>query len=109
MKNIINKEQTINNLESNENIEIITDFEEIVKLFTSEIKINLVEVASGLADLATRRDIVGNDDIEYSSDEWNKIYIEDDEGIKYREEEVQEIFNKHYDYYYDIIDSLKLN
>ena len=63
----------------------------------TEIKINIVELAS---ELAARQ----------LQDHWQDsilIFDENDEEIKYTEE-AQDIFNGLYDYYYSLIESTKI-
>lgn len=65
---------------------------------TNEVVVNDIELASELADLATRREMFDNESIDEDSDEWNKMYVTDDEETRYTEE-AQDIFNGWYDYY----------
>lgn len=61
------------------------------------ITINIVELASVLADEETQRYF------EYSS---NKVYEEDEDETTYTEE-AQEIFDQYYDKYYSLIENAK--
>lgn len=65
-----------------------------------EIKINLLEVASELAHHATMdelRDLYNEDEMVIEVD-GTEVYLDD----------VQDVFNRWYDFYYNIIESLKI-
>ena len=67
------------------------------------IEINMVEVASELAHDAMINEMF-RDEIIITEEE---VFIEDDETTKYTDT-AQEIFNKHYNYFYDKLFNLKL-
>ena len=68
------------------------------------IKINLVEVASELAHNKLKDVLFLSDE-----DEANDIlYTYDGDTLIYKEE-YQDMFNEYYDYFYTVIDNLKLN
>lgn len=67
-----------------------------------KIKINVLELASELADLAVRREICDNESIEEEDGQWELIYIKNGNVINYTEK-AQDNFNILYDYYYNTI------
>lgn len=69
------------------------------------ITINIVEVSTELADLAVRREICDNESLDKNSEDWEKVYKEENKIISYTEE-AQDVFNRWYDYYFDIIINL---
>lgn len=74
-----------------------------------EVKINLIEVAAELAEIATTKEILNlyPEDIKENTEEYNKIYkIEN--NVRYYTEEAQQIFEKHYDFYFDFIETRKI-
>lgn len=66
------------------------------------VTINLLETASELADLAVRREMCNNENIEEGDGQWEKVYVQNDNVITYTEE-AQKLFNDIYDYYYNVI------
>lgn len=64
----------------------------------NNVTINIVELASELADL----ELINNWDYRLGD-----MIIEDDDGTKYTEE-AQDIFNDLYDKYYSIIENCKI-
>jgi len=68
------------------------------KVISNEVIVNNIELASELADLATRREMFDNESIDEDSDEWNKMYVTDGDDTSYTDE-AQDIFNGWYDYY----------
>ena len=69
-----------------------------------EIRINIVEVASGLAHDAMVKDAFNEEIIIGSQDE---VYVSIDEDELVYTDVCQEIFDKYYDYYYDRLLKLK--
>ena len=69
------------------------------------VTINIVEVSAELADLAVRREICDNESLDKNSEDWEKVYKEENKIISYTEE-AQDVFNRWYDYYFDIIINL---
>ena len=72
-----------------------------------EITINLPQVASELADLATRREICDNESLDEGDDFWELVYQKDGNGTIYTEK-AQDVFNGWYDYYYNEILKYKI-
>jgi hypothetical protein len=60
------------------------------------VTINILELASELAD----KDLVTH----FGENRW----VESDDELRYTDE-AQDLFDEYYDYYYQIIDDLKLN
>jgi hypothetical protein len=74
-----------------------------------EIRINILEAASELADLAVKRELCVREDIEEDTEDWNKIYEYTEDGLSTcYTEKAQERFNVIYDYYFDMLDNLKI-
>jgi hypothetical protein len=67
------------------------------------VEVNIVELASELANEATKREMFSKGLI---VDE-NEMYVESQDCLSYTEE-AQDIFNDYYDTYYTIIESVKL-
>ena len=61
-----------------------------------EKTINVLEVASELADIKVREILV----------DFSKIYIRENNGDTRYSEEAQDLFNFWYDQYYDLIESM---
>jgi hypothetical protein len=79
-----------------------------------EIRIDLLEASAELADLAVKREVCGREDIEEHTEDWDKIYeyvpssMEDEDDIIVYTDKAQERFNVIYDYYFDMLDNLKI-
>lgn len=71
------------------------------------IKVNALELASELADLAVRTHICDNENLEQGDGEWERVYKMEDDIIVYTEQ-AQEIFNHCYDYYYNMLLKFKI-
>lgn len=67
------------------------------------IQINLVEVASELAEL----DLVNSRDLS-KYPQIDDLLVEEDNGGLHYKEEVQDEFNMHYDYWYNLLEKYKL-
>lgn len=78
-----------------------------------EIKINVIEVASELADLAVRRELCDNEDLNECDGEWEKVYqnqkMMDGEVIICYTDKAQDLFNKIYDYYFNMLVDNQIN
>jgi hypothetical protein len=72
-----------------------------------EITINIVQLASDLAHEAVIDEIQKLLDCDRDYAE-SKVFVESDEGLSYTED-CQELFNKYYDTYWDIIENAKPN
>lgn len=72
------------------------------KKIKMDVTINILEVASKLADLETRIDICDQTNVEENEKDWKRVYVRTPEGINYTEE-AQNIFNGHYDYFYNFL------
>ena len=74
-----------------------------------EIRINILEVASELADLAVRRELCDNESLEEGDGDWEKVYEHTEDGLSTcYTDKAQERFNVIYDYYFDMLDNLKI-
>lgn len=76
-----------------------------------EIKINVIEVASSLADLAVRRELCDNESIEEGDGDWEKVYqyAEDEENVTIYTDEAQDCFISWYDYYFNMLVDNQIN
>ena len=71
-----------------------------------EIKINLVEVASELADSMVRMSL---EDAGYTEEQIEDRLLTETEGVLHYKEDYQEEFETWYDLFYSKIENLKLN
>ena len=75
---------------------------------TNEIKINILEVSSTLANTKLFEYYKRNN-YSLSQDELeNLILIEDEEGVLVYTEDAQDFFNNFYDEYYSILENLEI-
>ena len=74
-----------------------------------DIKVNAIELASELADLAVRRELCDNESLDEGDGDWEKVYqhTKDCEGTTYTDE-AQDCFLGWYDYYLAEIEKYKL-
>lgn len=72
------------------------------KKIKMDVTINILEVASELADLETRIELCDNENLEEGDGDWEKVYVSNPEGINYTEE-AQKIFNAQYEYFYNFL------
>ena len=70
---------------------------------TSDVLVNQIELASELANRAMIDELMGNGKINEEDD----VYITESNGDTRYTDEAQEVFNRWYDYYFDIIDKIK--
>ena len=67
------------------------------------MEINEVELACKLADIKVKEELLGTE-LKYKTEEdLFNIEIEDEQEVLYYKEEVQKVFNRWYDYYWDLI------
>jgi hypothetical protein len=67
------------------------------------MEINEVELACKLADIKVKEELLGTE-LKYKTEEdLFDVKIEDEQKVLYYKEEVQEVFNRWYDYYWDLI------
>jgi len=59
-----------------------------------EITINLLEVASELAHIKTKKEL---------GIQGSEMYVEDTEGCLVYTDDVQDVFDEYYDYYYEML------
>ena len=71
------------------------------------ITINLLEVCSELADLATRRELCNNESLDEGDGFWEEVYQKNGNDTIYTEK-AQDVFNEIYDYYYNEILKYKI-
>jgi len=72
------------------------------------MEINEVELACKLADIKVKEELLGNE-IKYSCEEdLFDIRHEDDEEVLYYKPEVQDVFDRWYDYYLGEIEKCKI-
>lgn len=67
------------------------------------MEINEVELACKLADIKVKEELLGTE-LKYKTEE--DLFIirhEDEQEVLYYKEEPQEVFNRWYDYYWDLI------
>jgi hypothetical protein len=69
------------------------------------VRVNIVELASELADNQTKIEMFDNDSLE--EEEEALMYEFDMDGNSTYTEEAQDIFNEIYDYYYSVISKWK--
>jgi bisphosphoglycerate-dependent phosphoglycerate mutase len=65
----------------------------------SIVKVNILELASNLAEKATIDEMIANGSISNESE----AYVEETEESTRYTEEAQDVFNRWYDYFYDEI------
>jgi len=65
----------------------------------SIVKVNILELASNLAEKAMIDEMIANGSISNESE----AYVEETEGSTRYTEEAQDVFNRWYDYFYDEI------
>jgi hypothetical protein len=67
------------------------------------MEINEVELACNLADIKVKEELLGTE-LKYKTEEdLFDVKIENEQEVLYYKEEVQEVFNRWYDYYWDLI------
>jgi hypothetical protein len=72
------------------------------------MEINELELACNLADIKVKEELLGTE-LKYKTEEdLFDVKIEDDEEVLYYKEEVQEVFERWYDYYLGEIEKCKL-
>jgi len=76
-----------------------------------EIKINACFIASELADLAVRRELCDNENLEECDGEWEKVYqyAEDEENVIIYTDKAQDLFIGIYDYYFNMLVDNQIN
>ena len=67
---------------------------------TSDVLVNQIELASELANRAMIDELMGNGKI----NEEDEVYITESNGDTRYTDEAQDVFNRWYDYFYDVID-----
>jgi hypothetical protein len=73
------------------------------------MEINEVELACNLADIKVKEELLGTE-LKYKTEEdLFDVKIEDDEEVLYYKEEVQEVFERWYNYYWNLIFECKPN
>jgi hypothetical protein len=72
------------------------------------MEINEVELACKLADIKVKEELLGTE-VKYKTEEdLFDVKIEDEQEVLYYKEEVQEVFNRWYDYYLGEIEKCKV-
>lgn len=67
------------------------------------MEINEVELACKLADIKVKEELLGTE-LKYRTEEdLFDVKIEDEQEVLYYKSEVQEVFDRWYDYYWDLI------